>query len=145
MHDLVKALLATIILTLAAINPAQAQNKGGVLLPSAARTATSVTSSDVINSAGASVVVVLDVTAYTSGTLTLTIQGKDPASGKYYTLLTGAAVNSISTNVYKIGPGLPVTANVSANDLVPVAWRISIAGASTPIATYSAGYSVVSQ
>ena len=33
------------------------------------------------------------------------IQGKDAASGKYYTLLVGAAVTTISTNVYTVYPG----------------------------------------
>lgn len=122
--------------------PLQAQNKGGVLFPSAARTATTLVSADQTNVGGNGVHVVLDTTAFTSGTVTLTIQGKDPASGKYYTLLAGAAVVGTSTNVYKVCKGCPVTTNISANDMLPTVWRISISGASTPISTYSVGYMV---
>lgn len=120
-----------------------AQNLATTLFPSAARTSTSLQSADQTNNYGSAIHCVLDTTAYTSGNITMTIQGKDKASGKYYTLLTGGSVSSISTNVYKVGPGFPVTANVSANDMLPTAWRVSIAGAATPISTYSVGCSVV--
>lgn len=123
--------------------PASAQNAGKVIFPSAARTAASLNSADQINLAGNSIHCTLDTTAFTSGTVTMTIQGKDPASLKYYTLIAGAAVVGVSTNVYKVGPGLPVVANVSANDVVPGVWRISIVGASTPISTYSVGCSLI--
>lgn len=123
--------------------PASAQNAGKVIFASSARTATTLTSGDQINNAGNSIHCILDTTAFTSGSVTMTIQGKDPASLKYYTLLAGAAVVGVSTNVYKVGPGLPVTANVSANDVLPGVWRISITGASTPISTYSVGCSVI--
>lgn len=116
-----------------------AQNSGKVIFASAARTAASLNSADQLNNAANSIHCVLDTTAFTSGSVTLTIQGKDPASLKYYTLLAGAAVVGVSTNVYKVGPGLPATANVSANDVLPTVWRISIAGAATPISTYSVG------
>lgn len=123
--------------------PAVAQNSGVRVFASAARTATTLVSPDFINNAASSIHCVLDTTAFTSGTVTLTIQGKDGTSGKYYTLLAGAAVGSVSTNVYKVGPGLPATANVSANDILPTVWRISLAGAASPISTYSVGCSLV--
>jgi len=117
------------------------QNLGKTIFPSAARTSTAypLVSADQVNNSGNGVHCVLDTTAYTSGTLTLTLQGKDPASLKYYTLLSGAAVVSISTNVYKVFPGATVTANVSANDKLPTIWRVSIAGGSTPVSTNSVG------
>lgn len=122
--------------------PVQAQNAGGTLLASAARTA-SVNSADQVNLSGDSVHVIVDVTAYTSGTLTVSVQGKDPASGKYYTLLSSAALAATGTTVLKVGKGLPATANVSANDLLPLVWRVSVVGASTPIATFSVGFMAV--
>ena len=74
----------------------------------------------------------MDATAVTAaGSFTLTIQGKDETSGKYYTLLAGAAVSTVSTNVYTVYPGAPVTANVSANSPLPRTWRV--------IATYNSG------
>lgn len=122
---------------------ASAQNRGTTIFPSAARTNTSLNSADQVNSAGNGVTCVLDTTAYTSGNVTLTIQGKDGTSGKYYTLLAGAAVSSVSTNVYSVCRGCPATANVSANAQLPVAWRVSIAGAATPVSTYSVGCTVI--
>lgn len=120
-----------------------AQNSGKVIFPSLARTAVSLNSADQVNVGGNSVHCVLDTTAFTSGSVTLTIQGKDPASLKYYTLLAGAAVVGVTTNVYKVGKGLPATANVSANDVLPTVWRVNIVGAATPISTYSVGCMVM--
>jgi hypothetical protein len=50
--------------------------------------------------------VILDVTATTTGALTVSIDAKDPVSGKYYNLLTGAAVTTVSTNRYTVGPSV---------------------------------------
>lgn len=139
-----KLALAAVLLVagIACLPGAWAQNKGTAIFPSAARTATSLTSADQVNNAGRGVKCILDTTAYTSGNVTMTIQGKDGTSGKYYTLLAGAAVSGVSTNVYNVFPGATASANVAANDQLPVTWRISIAGASTPISTYSVGCSV---
>jgi hypothetical protein len=83
--------------------------------------------------------VVLDMTVVGTGSVTLTIQGKDEASGKYYTLLAGAAVTTNSTNVYTVFPGAPATANVSANDIVPRTFRILVTANNANSATYSVG------
>jgi hypothetical protein len=82
--------------------------------------------------------VVLDLTALaaTPG-LTLTVDGLDPVSGKYYNLLTGASVVAVSTNVYEIGPGLPVTANVSASKPLPDTIRFTVTHVDADSATYS--------
>lgn len=131
------------LLVWVALVPSQAysQNSGKTIFPSAVRTSTAypLVSADQVNNSGNGVHCILDTTAYTSGTVTLTIQGKDPASLKYYTLLSGAGVASTSTNVYKVFPAATVTANVSANDKLPTIWRISIAGGSTPVSTNSVG------
>lgn len=90
---------------------------------------------DLLNGAFRGIKVVLDATAVVGvGSFTLTIQGKDAASGKYFTLLAGAAVSTVSTNVYTVYPGLPATANVSANDVLPKTFRV--------IATYNSGTSL---
>lgn len=112
------------------------ENFDEVVLASAART-TLQTGADYVNPFGRYLTVVLDVTANpVSVGLTLTIQGKD-AAGVYYTLLVGAAVSTISTNVYRIGPGLPATANVSANVPMPRIWRVIVAVADADSGTYS--------
>lgn len=104
------------------------------LLTVTAGTATQ-TSADQTNYDARGIIVVLDATAVvSSGSFTLTIQGKDRASGQYYTLLAGAAVSTISTNVYTVYPGAPATANVSANSPLPHTWRVK--------ATYNSGTSL---
>ena len=112
------------------------------LLASAARTAT-LQSSDQTNYNGCGVHVVLDVTNAGTGSITLTIQAKDALSGKYYTLLAGAAVTTNSTNVYKVYPGLAASANVSANDLLTRTWRIDVTHNNANSITYSVGASVI--
>lgn len=88
---------------------------------------------------------VVDITTITgtTPTLTVTIQAKDPTSGKYYTLLTSAALNATGTTVLKVYPGLTAAANTVANDVLPRDWRISYAIAGTTpavTATFSALY-----
>lgn len=120
-----------------------AQNTGKVLLTSAARTAATVNTVDQLNVSGKGAVVVIDVTTFTSGTYTFTVQGRDPASGKYYTILTSAAIGSVSTVVLRVYPGLTAAANLVASDVLPTAWRVSAAGATTPNMVFSVGVMVV--
>ena len=117
-------------------------NQNLTLLASAARTAT-VASPDQTNFNGCGVHVILDVTAAGTGSITLTIQGKDPVSNKYYDILAGVAVTTNSTNVYKVYPGLPATANVSANDLLPRTWRVNVTHNNANSITYSVGAAVI--
>ena len=119
------------------------RNRNVIVLASAARTATN-TSLDVLNIWYRGIHVVLDVTAVPGvDTVTLTIQGKNPLTGAYYTLLAGAAVSTAVANVYKVYPGLPATANVSANDIVPTEWRVSIAHSAASSFTYSVTASMI--
>jgi hypothetical protein len=86
--------------------------------------------------------VTLDMTVVGTGSVTLTIQGKDPASGKYYTLLAGAAVIANSTVTYRVGVGLTAAANLVANDALPRTIRILATHNNANPATYSVGYSL---
>jgi hypothetical protein len=87
-------------------------------------------SADLTNEVWRGLHVVVDVTALgASATLTVTIQGKDPASGKYYTLLASAAIASTGTTVLKVYPGLTAASNLTANDILPMNWRIRAVGA----------------
>ena len=104
---------------------------------------TTQTSQDFTNENGKGVKVWLDTTAIGTGSVTLTIQGKDPASGKYVTLLSGAAVVTNATNVYTVYPGMAVAANVSANDILPKTFRIVVTANNANAATYTVGASVV--
>lgn len=114
----------------------------GALITAVAATTTQ-TGADQSNSCYRGIKVVLDMTTVGTGSVTLTIQGKDVASGKYYTLLVGAAVTTISTNVYTVFPGAPATANVSANDMLPPNWRILVTANNANATTYKVGASLV--
>lgn len=115
------------------------------LLTSAARTAL-VTGADITCQYARQIEVILDLTvnAGSAAALTITIQGKDPTSGKYYTLLASAAISSVGTTVYKVGIGLPATANVSANCGVPLTFRVNVAVGDASPATYSLGLNMIS-
>ena len=69
-------------------------------------------------------------------------EGKDPVSGNYYTLLAGVAVTTVSTNVYRVGPGLTAAANQVANYRAPRTWRVRVTANNGNSITYSVGYSV---
>lgn len=115
------------------------------ILASAVRTVLQ-TSADIPVAYAREIDVILDVTvdAASAASLTLTINGKDSVSGKYYAILSGAAVSTVSTNVYKVGIGLPATANVSANCGVPDIIQIAIAVGGASPATYSVGLNMIS-
>jgi YbbR domain-containing protein len=110
----------------------------GAVITGAAATVTQNTA-DYKNGSFRGIKVVLDMTTVGTGSVTVTIQGKDAASGKYYTLLAGAAVVTNSTNVYTVFPGAPATANVSANDQLPQTFRILVTANNANPATYTVG------
>ena len=118
-------------------------NQEGTALASAARTATN-SSADLYNPDGLGVLIWLDVTAIvTAPSITLSLQGKDPASGKYTTLFTGAAVTTVSTTTYVVYPGVTETANVDAAVPVPRTFRVTVTHANGNSITYSVGYSTI--
>lgn len=118
-------------------------NTTATLLASAARTTTQ-TSADIVNYNARGIAVVLDMTAVGSGpSVTLTINGKDPASGKYYTLLAGAAVTTVTTNTYTVYPGMTVAANVSASAPLPRVFQIVVTANNANAGTYSVGYNLI--
>lgn len=114
-------------------------NLEATLLASAARTTTQ-TSADIINYNWKKLVVVLDMTVVGTGSVTVTIDGKDTASGKYYNILTGAAIVTNSTNRYRIGETLAAAANSVAQDYIPRIIRIVVTANNANTATYSVGY-----
>jgi hypothetical protein len=112
------------------------------LLTAAARTTTQ-TSADLVNFNGASFLdVILDTTVASTGSVTLAINGKDPASGKYYPLLAGLAVTTVTTNVYRIGVGLTPVANAAANLPLPRIFQIVVTANNANSQTYSVGYNL---
>lgn len=115
-------------------------NEEVALLPSVSRTTTQ-TSSDLTNVSGAgSLTVILDMTTVGTGSVVLSIDGKDPASGKYYNLLTGANVTTNSTNRYRVGPSIAASANAIAQDYMPRTFRIVVTANNANPAVYTVGY-----
>lgn len=104
--------------------------------PSAARTATP-TPAD-ISQTGPAAVVVIDVTAVgTAPSITVSIDGVDPVSGKTYSILSSAAITAVGTTRLRVHPSLPAAANDTAQDALPADWRISPTHANADSITYS--------
>jgi hypothetical protein len=139
-----KKIIVALLLLLASF-AAAAQNTTNIpvtLLPSLARSATTVTTVDQTNTSFTKVSVIINVSAYTSGNYTPHIEAKDPVSGVYYDLLVGSAINTTSTSgpvVLYVGAGVLATPNVAAAAPLPRTWRLRMAGASSPVMTFSVG------
>ncbi len=72
----------------------------------------------------------------TGPTVTVTIQGRDPVSGQYFTLLASAALGAVGFTRMLVYPGVPATANLADNDALPGTWRVQVVVAgTTPAAT----------
>lgn len=126
---MIKRILAGVILALASCVALAGQT---TLFASAARTA-SANGADITRTSERGIQVIINVTVVPGvDTVTFTIQGKDNV-GVYYTLLASAALVGTGTVVMTICPGCAVTANVSANTIVPDVYRV--------ITTHSAGTS----
>lgn len=55
----------------------------------------------------------------------VTLQGRDLSSGSYYNILSSAALTASTFQVLTVYPGVAVTANVSASDVLPHTWRVT--------------------
>ncbi|AMV25513.1 hypothetical protein VT84_14030 [Gemmata sp. SH-PL17] len=104
---------------------------------SAARTTTG-NSGDLSNKQHRGLHLVIDATAATSTpSVVFTIQGKDPVSGQYYTILASAAITGVSTTVLRVYPALTAAANATANDVLPQTWRVLATHGNANSLTYS--------
>lgn len=109
-------------------------------LPSAARTTAPDTQEFELPSRARALHLVIDATAITATpSITVTVSGVDRVSGKTYTLLAGAAITAVSTQILKIGPALTASANAVANDYLPPIIRVSVAHGDADSITYSIG------
>ena len=116
----------------------------GALITAAAATTTQTGANQYnVNAIGIMVVLDMTVNAGSAGSVTLTIEGYDLTSGKYYTLLTGAAVVSVSTNVYTLFPGATAVTNVAVNAHLPYIWRVKVTANNANPTTYTVGASVI--
>lgn len=120
-----------------AFKPVRGHFDLGTLINHSAASA-GVNGTDIANVNNVGIHLVIDITAIsgTTPTLTVTIQAKDPNSGKYYTILASAALNTTGTTVLRVYPGLAASANAAANDVIPAVFRvISAIGGTTPSVT----------
>lgn len=81
---------------------------------------TAVAISKTVQTEGAQFLTVIckTTTASVGNTVTVTISGTS-ATGAQWTLLASAAINSVTVTPLQVGPGLPATANVSADAALP--------------------------
>lgn len=84
--------------------------------------------------------ILLDVTADPStAEVNIEIEGFDFGSETFYNILTGAAVNSVSFNIYKIHPDFVALANLVAKEGIPYLWRVRVVHVDVESLTYSLG------
>lgn len=119
----------------------QRNNIDVTLLASASRTTTQ-TSADITTYNLSGISVFLNMTVVGTGSVTVTINGKDPASGVYYNILTGAAVVTNVGNLYRVMPGIPAVANKDVNAYLPRIIQIVVTANNANPATYSVGYTL---
>lgn len=114
------------------------------IFASAARTTTQ-TGSDQTNYNHRGVVVVLNITAGSTPSLTLEIDGKDPVSNTYYSVLTAsAAAAATGTFIYQAYPGASTTVTntgitQSSGMALPRTWRVKVVVGNANSITYSVG------
>jgi hypothetical protein len=100
---------------------------------------TSQNSPDLTNADARGVKVFVNLTSAGTGSITVAVQAKDPASGAYVTLLASAAIVANGLTLLTVYPGLPATANVSANDVLPRQWRVAVTAGNANPMNYTVG------
>lgn len=114
------------------------------LAASAARTAT-LTIADQVNYNARGVVICVDTTLVpgSAPSNVVTINGKDPVSGKYQTILTSAAITGVGTVFLTIYPGVTVAANTAVSYPLPRTYQVVVTAGNANSATYSVGASYI--
>lgn len=130
---------ATVALEFNGVNYDRPRSAQDMTLITATAATTSRGSGDLVNYDGRGVKVALNVTAAGSGSITVSVQGKDAASGAYYTLLAGAAVTGNGLTLYTVHPAVAAVANVSANDVLPHTWRVLVTANNANPVSYTVG------
>lgn len=119
------------------------QNDTVVVMPSAVRAA-SANGNQLLNPFARGVVLTIDMTAVPgTDTVTFAIEGLDPVSGKFYTILQSAAIVAVSTVVLRVYPGLIAAANLVVSDVLPLGWRVRTIHSAGTNFTYSVGANLV--
>ncbi len=80
---------------------------------------------------------VIDVTSGSTLSLTPTIDGFDDVSGKWYNILTGAALTATGTTVLRVYPGVTPASNLAVSDVLPPTWRLVMTHGNANAADYT--------
>lgn len=124
-------------------------NRPMVLLASGARTTAQTVTKDtenkpISNACWRGVEVIINVTLDpASASITPYIEGYDPASASWFTILQGAAITGTGQTILRVHPDLTAAANLVAKDALPFDWRFRMAVADTDSMTYSVGAQLV--
>ena len=101
---------------------------------------------DQTNSNARGIKLVIDITALTGvgPTLIVVLQGKDAASGKYYTISNTANLTTVATTVMEVYPSLTPAGNTAFSSTLPRVWQVTatISG-TTPTVTATVGASLI--
>ncbi len=90
-------------------------------------------------------IVNINITAYTGATnVVFTVEGKDPESGTYFTLLASAALTATGHTVLRIDPRSVAAANLTASSALPRTFRVitTVTGTAT-VLTFSVALTLV--
>lgn len=112
-------------------------NLDNITLINAVNVTTTQTSSTQTNYNHRSVIIVLQTTVIGSGSITLSILGLEPVSNYTWTILSGVAVTTNTTVLYKISPSLSAVSNSIAQDLLPRSWQVQVTANNSNVATYA--------
>lgn len=119
------------------------QNENKSILTSAARTS-SPSATDQTMFGGIAVIVYVNITVLTAtGTLQTVIEGKDPVSGVYFTLLQSAAETTTGLKIYRVDPRLTDSAGLIAATTMPRIFRIRNVHGNAVSITYSVSVDTV--
>lgn len=120
----------------------QRGNLDNISLAALSAASASGNSPDQTNFNGRGLKVVINITALTgtSPTITFNVQGKDPVSGQYFNMLTSTALNATGLTVLSVYPAITTSANLAVSDILPRTWRLAwTIGGTTPAVTATAG------
>jgi hypothetical protein len=112
-------------------------------LLSAVGATTSQNTADQVNVDHAGVKVYINVSNAGTGSITVAIQGKDPGSGTYFTILASAAIVANGLTVLTVYPGITAVTNVSASDCLSRQWRISVTANNANPVNYTIGATLI--
>lgn len=76
------------------------------------------------NPYGRGIKLFINASVLSAGSFTVTISGV--INGTAYTILTSASISSTGNSVLSVYPGLTAASNVTANDVLPAQWQVTL-------------------